>query len=309
MSSALLLRRSQNSNRRISYENNYSLRITTADRQGERRVNRRAPQARVQDRACVGGALGSLVRIRTAFVLAHRKLDRRAPLYVMCRNRMLASLAIPPCSGLVGPGNCGRWRDRSMGTAMPAGYAQLSRHMPVIDGAGRRAAGGSRFRTRSACFTIFFFVALFVLATWAAPHFELTSQRDAEINIIIGTARSRRSAPNESAVMTASRISRLATNSARKSASQQYGVLNLTGPNCLRHCTRCNDSHRLDHAGQIFFNTSAATKAFQRLARNCQPLTKDEEPKSRVPRIFPRENRHPSKWFLSPQKVDSACAP
>jgi rhodanese-related sulfurtransferase len=26
-------------------------------------------------------------------VLAHRKLDKRAPLYIMCRNRMLASLA------------------------------------------------------------------------------------------------------------------------------------------------------------------------------------------------------------------------
>ena len=36
-------------------------------------------------------------------VLAHRKLDRRAPLYIMCRNRMLASLAACDLAGLGGP--------------------------------------------------------------------------------------------------------------------------------------------------------------------------------------------------------------
>jgi len=116
-------------------------------------------------------------------VLAHRKLDRRAPLYIMCRNRMLASLAACDLAAaglaeaIVVDGGIEAWERQ----CLPV-MRQRSWHMPVIDAPAAALLAALAFGLGLAFHGFFFFVALFVLATWAAPHaFELTSRRDAKI--------------------------------------------------------------------------------------------------------------------------------
>jgi rhodanese-related sulfurtransferase len=103
-------------------------------------------------------------------VLSHRKLDKGAPLYIMCRKRVLASLAACglAAAGLTEPivvdGGIEAWERQ----CLPVVRRQSWR-MPVIDGPAALLAGfvvGLGLVVHE----FFFLVALFVFAAWAAPH-------------------------------------------------------------------------------------------------------------------------------------------
>ncbi|HEX7518624.1 MAG TPA: rhodanese-like domain-containing protein [Chthoniobacterales bacterium] len=104
-------------------------------------------------------------------VLAHRKLDKRAPLYIMCRKRTLASLAA--CSlaaaGLDEPivveGGLEAWE----GQCLPV-VREKSWRMPVMDTPTAVLLTGFFVGLGLVVHECFFLVVLFVFAAWAAPH-------------------------------------------------------------------------------------------------------------------------------------------
>ena len=124
-----------------------------------------------------------LVEFEPHSVLSHRKLDKRAPLYIMCRNRILASIAAGgfAAAGLPEPivveGGIEAWERQCLPVVRKRSW-----QMPVIDAPTATLLTALAFGLGLAFHGFFFFVALFVLATWATPHvFEFTSRRDAEI--------------------------------------------------------------------------------------------------------------------------------
>jgi rhodanese-related sulfurtransferase len=116
-------------------------------------------------------------------VLSHRKLDKRAPLYIMCRKRVLASLAACDlaAAGLAEPivvdGGIEAWERQCLPVVRKRSW-----RMPVIDAPTAALFASLAFGLGLAFHGFFFFVALFVLAAWAAPYvFEFTTRRDSEI--------------------------------------------------------------------------------------------------------------------------------
>lgn len=104
-------------------------------------------------------------------VLAHRKLDRHAPLYIMCRRRTLASLAACSLAGagldepIVVEGGLEAWE----GQCLPI-VREQSWRMPVMDAPTAVLLAGFIVGLGLVVHEFFFLVALFVFAAWAAPH-------------------------------------------------------------------------------------------------------------------------------------------
>ena len=104
-------------------------------------------------------------------VLAHRKLDKHAPLYIICRRKTLASLAA--CSlasaGLDEPivveGGLEAWEEQCLPVVR-----QKSWRRPVTDAPTAALLGGLAVGLGLAFHEFFFFVALLVFAAWAVPH-------------------------------------------------------------------------------------------------------------------------------------------
>jgi rhodanese-related sulfurtransferase len=101
-------------------------------------------------------------------VLAHRKLDKRAPLYIMCRKRMLAACSLAG-AGLGEPivvdGGLEAWE----GQCLPV-VRKKSWRMPVMDGPTAALLAGFFVGLGLVVHEFFFLVALFVFAAGAAPH-------------------------------------------------------------------------------------------------------------------------------------------
>jgi rhodanese-related sulfurtransferase len=124
-----------------------------------------------------------LVEFEPHSVLSHRKLDKRAPLYIMCRNRILASIAAGGLAAagvpepIVVDGGIEAWERQ----CLPV-IRERSWRMPVIDAPTAALLAAFAFGLGLAFHGFFFVVALFVLATWAAPYaFEFASRRDGEV--------------------------------------------------------------------------------------------------------------------------------
>jgi rhodanese-related sulfurtransferase len=124
-----------------------------------------------------------LVEFEPRSVLSHRKLDKSAPLYLMCRNRILASIAAGglAVAGLPEPivvdGGIEAWERQ----CLPV-IRERSWRMPVMDAPTAALLTAFAFGLGLAFHGFFFVVALFVLAMWAAPYaFEFASRRDREV--------------------------------------------------------------------------------------------------------------------------------
>lgn len=104
-------------------------------------------------------------------VLSHRKLDKHAPLYIICRKRALASLAACGLAGaglaepVVVDGGIEAWE----GQCLPV-VRKKSWRMPVMDARTAALPAGFAVCLGLAFHEFFFRVALFVFAVWAAPH-------------------------------------------------------------------------------------------------------------------------------------------
>jgi rhodanese-related sulfurtransferase len=104
-------------------------------------------------------------------VLSHRKLDKSAPLYIMCRSKALASLAACSLAGaglaepVVVDGGIEAWE----GQCLPVVRKKFWR-MPATDAPTATLLGGLAVGLGLAFHGFFFFVALLVFAAWAAPH-------------------------------------------------------------------------------------------------------------------------------------------
>jgi rhodanese-related sulfurtransferase len=104
-------------------------------------------------------------------VLAHRKLDKHAPLYIMCRRKTLASLAACSLAGagldepIVVEGGLEAWEEQCLPVVR-----QESWRMPVMDAPASTLLGGLAVGLGLAFHGFFFFVAFLVFAAWAAPH-------------------------------------------------------------------------------------------------------------------------------------------
>jgi rhodanese-related sulfurtransferase len=104
-------------------------------------------------------------------VLAHRKLDKHAPLYIMCRRKTLASLAACSLAGagldepIVVEGGLEAWEEQCLPVARKKTW-----RMPVMDTLTATLLGGLAVGLGLAFHGFFFFVALLVIAAWAIPH-------------------------------------------------------------------------------------------------------------------------------------------
>ena len=104
-------------------------------------------------------------------VLASRKLDRHAPLYIMCRRKTLASLAACGLNGagldepIVVEGGLEAWKRQGLPVVRKKSWRWPALAAPMATLLGGLAVGlGLAFHG------FFFFVALLVFAGWAAPH-------------------------------------------------------------------------------------------------------------------------------------------
>jgi rhodanese-related sulfurtransferase len=103
-------------------------------------------------------------------VLAHRKLDKHAPLYIMCRKRTLASLAACSLAGagldepIVVEGGLEAWE----GQCLPV-LRKKSWRMPVMDAPTTVLVSSCLVGLGLAVHEFFFIAALIVFATWAMP--------------------------------------------------------------------------------------------------------------------------------------------
>jgi rhodanese-related sulfurtransferase len=104
-------------------------------------------------------------------VLAHRKLDKSAPLYIMCRKKTLALLAACSLAGagldepIVVEGGIEAWE----GQGLPV-VRKKSWQMPVMNVPPTALLAGFTVGLSLAFHHLFFLGTLFVLAAWAAPH-------------------------------------------------------------------------------------------------------------------------------------------
>jgi rhodanese-related sulfurtransferase len=104
-------------------------------------------------------------------VLAHRRLDKHAPLYIMCRGWSLASLAACSLAGagldepIVVEGGLEAWE----GQCLPV-VRKKSWRMPVMDAPTTVLISGFLVGLGLAFHGFFFFVALLVFAAWAVPY-------------------------------------------------------------------------------------------------------------------------------------------
>ena len=103
-------------------------------------------------------------------VLAHRKLERHAPIYLMCRDNTLASLAACGLAGagldeaIVVEGGLEAWS----GQCLPVVHKKSWR-MPVMDAPTTVLISSFLVGLGLAVHEFFFFAALIVFATWAMP--------------------------------------------------------------------------------------------------------------------------------------------
>jgi rhodanese-related sulfurtransferase len=104
-------------------------------------------------------------------VLAHRKLDKHAPLYIICRRKTLASLAACSLAGagldepIVVEGGLEAWEEQCLPVVRKKSW-----RMPVTDALTTTLLGGLAVGLGLAFHGFFFFVALLVFAAWAVPY-------------------------------------------------------------------------------------------------------------------------------------------
>ena len=119
-------------------------------------------------------------------VLAHRKLDKHEPLYIMCRRKTLASLAACSLAGagldepIVVEGGLEAWE----GQCLPV-VRKKSWRMPVIDAPTATLLGGLAVGLGLVFHGFFLLVALLVFAVWAVPYtvrFALHRHRDVDMH-------------------------------------------------------------------------------------------------------------------------------
>jgi rhodanese-related sulfurtransferase len=103
-------------------------------------------------------------------VLAHRKLDRHAPIYLMCRDNTLASLAACGLAGagldeaIVVEGGLEAWS----GQCLPVVHKKSWR-MPVMDAPTTVLLSSLPVGLGLAVHEFFFIAAAIVFASWATP--------------------------------------------------------------------------------------------------------------------------------------------
>lgn len=104
-------------------------------------------------------------------VLAHRKLDKHAPMYIICRRKTLASLAACGLAGaglaepIVVEGGLEAWEEQ----CLPVAHKKSWR-MPAMNAATTVLIASFFVGLGLAFHGFVFFVALPVFAAWAAPH-------------------------------------------------------------------------------------------------------------------------------------------
>jgi rhodanese-related sulfurtransferase len=104
-------------------------------------------------------------------VLAHRKLDKHEPLYIMCRRKTLASLAVCGLAGagldepIVVEGGLEAWEEQCLPVARKQSWRR-----PVMDALPARLLSGLVVGLGLAFHGFFFFVGFLVIAAWAIPH-------------------------------------------------------------------------------------------------------------------------------------------
>ncbi len=117
-------------------------------------------------------------------VLAHRKLDKRAPLYIMCRKKTLASLAACGLAGagldepIVVEGGLEAWA----GQCLPVVRKKFWR-LPEMEAPTAILLVGLAVGLGLA-FHEFFFAAVPVFAAWAIPHvFRFAHHRHRDVDV------------------------------------------------------------------------------------------------------------------------------
>jgi rhodanese-related sulfurtransferase len=104
-------------------------------------------------------------------VLASRKLDRHAPLYIMCRRKTLASLAACGLNGagldepIVVKGGLEAWERQGLPVVRKKSWRR-----PALSAPTAALLGGLAVGLGLALSGFFFFAALLIFAIWAAPH-------------------------------------------------------------------------------------------------------------------------------------------